>query len=170
MDAGQEETMVLGAIRNGAKKFDKMRQMTKMEPEKLNKTLERLEERGLIRVEEKKGFLGKKIEIQTTPKGDEEIESKIVEMEQKWGHMVSLYKSGDKGGLGDAMQSNRSMLPMLMLFGIVDMMMFSMMFSMMGASMTDYVPAEQVPDGYDDGGDAGGDAGDGGDFDFDIGF
>jgi len=77
------------------------------------------------------------------------------------------------------MESNKSMLPMMMFFGIMDMMMFSMMFSMMGSQMHDYVPQDQIPPGAEnqpsdvgDGGDAGGDMGGdgGGGFDIDIGF
>ena len=40
------------------------------------------------------------------------------------------------------MDDNRSFLPMMMFFGIMDMMMFSAMFSMIGASAGDYVPAD----------------------------
>ena len=54
-------------------------------------------------------------------------------------------KRRDKKGLGRMMDDNRSFLPMMMFFGIMDIMMFSMMFSMMGAAMTDYVPAERHP-------------------------
>ena len=70
------------------------------------------------------------------------------------------------------MDDNKSFLPMMMFFGIMDMMMFSMMFSMIGMSMSNYVPPESMPADSGDGGmaDAGdGGTGDGG-FDIDIGF
>ena len=176
METEQKEIIVLGAIKSGGKKFDKIKKITNIEPEELNQILERLEERGLIEVQEKKGFLGKKIEIITTEKGDKEVETKINELEQNWGQMVALYEKGDKGKLKDFMDSNRSFFPMMMFFGIMDMMMFSMMFSMMGAQMTDYVPAEDMPADMDTGGsgdggsmDDGGGMDDGG-FDIDIGF
>ena len=51
--------------------------------------------------------------------------------------------------------------------------MFSMMFGMMGMAMSDYVPAENMPEGgetgMDDSGGGGLDEGDGG-FDLDLGF
>jgi len=60
--------------------------------------------------------------------------------------MSLLYKSGDKEKLKQYMDDNKSIIPTMMFFGIMDMMMFSMMFSMMGMMMTDYVPAESIPD------------------------
>jgi hypothetical protein len=68
------------------------------------------------------------------------------------------------------MDENKSMLPSMMFFGVMDMMMFGMMFGMMGSMMTDYVPQESIPDGFGgDGMDGDADMSDGG-FDFDIGF
>ena len=54
------------------------------------------------------------------------------------------------------------------------MIMFSTMIGFVGSQMTDYMPADQIPEGVDGGdtggGDTGGgDVGDGG-FDIDIGF
>ncbi len=178
MEEEPKDIIVLGAIKRGAKKFGKIRDKTGIEPEELNKILEKLEERGLIRVEKKKGFLGgEKIELHVTEKGDNELQQRIHEMEQKWNHMVQLYKLGDKKKLEEFMGSNKSDFAMMMFFGIMNMMMFSMMFSMIGASMHDYVPADQVPPGAenqpgDAGGDMGGDAGigDTGGYDIDIGF
>lgn len=181
MEEEPKDVIVLGAIRNGAKKFDKIKSKTGIEPEELNKILEKLEERGLIKVEKKKGFLGgEKIELQITEKGNNEVQQRIHEMEQKWNQMTQLYKLGDKKKLEEFMGNNKSDFAMMMFFGIMNMMMFSMMFSMIGASMGSYVPADQIPPGSEnqmsdagagDGGDMGGDtgAGDGG-FDIDIGF
>jgi hypothetical protein len=106
-------------------------------------------------------------------------------MNENWERMIQLYKSGDKQKLQDYMDSNKSFLPTMMFFGIMDMMMFSMMFSMIGSSMYNYVPTDQIAPGGDnqfsdvgdsgsDGGDMGdsmgGDGMDGGGFDIDIGF
>ena len=84
--------------------------------------------------------------------------------------MQSIYESGDKQKLQQKMEENKSILPSMMFFGLMDMMMFSMMFSMMGIGMSDYVSQENIPnDGADDGGMDDGGMDDGG-FDFDIGF
>lgn len=168
-----KDVIVLGAIKKGAKKFDKIQKMAQIDPEELNSILEKLEERKLIEVEEKKSWLGKKIEIKITEKGSKEVDERIHELQGKWDQMSMLYKSGDKQKLKEYMDDNKSILPMMMFFGIMDMMMFSMMFSMMGMMMTDYVPAESIPS--DMGGDASSDGGfdggsEGGGFDFDVGF
>lgn len=180
MEEEPKDVIVLGAIKKGAKKFDKIRNKTGISPEELNKILEKLEERGLIKVDKKKGFFGgEKIELQLTDKGSNELEHRMHEMHENWERMVQMYKSGDKKKLEEYMESNKSMLPMMMFFGIMDMMMFSMMFSMMGSQMHDYVPQDQIPPGAEnqpgdiDGGDAGGDMGGdmgGGGYDIDIGF
>jgi DNA-binding HxlR family transcriptional regulator len=177
MEEEPKDVIVLGAIKKGAKKFDKIRDKTGIEPEELNKILEKLEERGFIRAEKKKGlFGGEKIELHITEKGSNEVDQRIHEMEQKWSQMVQLYKTGNKKQLQEFMDQNRMDFPMMMFFGIMNMMMFSMMFSMIGASMHSYVPPEQVPPGAEsqpsgigEGTDSGGDAGGGG-YDIDIGF
>ena len=51
---------------------------------------------------------------------------------------------GDKQKLQQKMEENKSFLPTMMFFGVMDMMMFSMMFSMMGVGMSDYVSQENM--------------------------
>ena len=169
-----KDVIVLGAIKKGAKKFEKIQNIAQVDADELNSILEKLEERGLITVEEKKSWLGKKIEIKITEKGSKEVEERIHELQGKWDQMSLLYKSGDKQKLKQYMDDNKSILPTMMFFGVMDMIMFSMMFSMMGMMMTDYVPAESIPSesGADSSSDSGSDAGgsDGGGFDFDVGF
>lgn len=169
MDSIPKDVIVLGTIKSGVKKFDKICKIAKIESEELEKILERLEERDLIKVVEKKGWLGKKIELYTTDKGNKELENRIHELEGNWQQLVTLYKKGDKEKLNEYLEDQRGFFPMMIFFGIIDMMMFSMMFSLIGASMTDYVPAEQIPSDVD-GGDADGGAMDDGGFDIDIGF
>ncbi|HSB84188.1 MAG TPA: winged helix-turn-helix transcriptional regulator [Nitrosarchaeum sp.] len=182
MESSPEEPkdiIVLGAIKKGAKKFDKIQKITQIDGEELNSTLEKLEKRGLITVEEKKSWFGKKTELKITEKGSKEVEERIHELQGKWDQMSLLYKGGDKEKLKQYMDDNKSIIPSMMFFGIMDMMMFSMMFSMMGMMMTDYVPADSIPsdiggdnssDGGSDGGGFDGGGSDGGGFDFDVGF
>ena len=169
-----KDMIVLGSIKKGIKKFGKISKTTNIESKELNEILEKLESRELIIVKEKKGWFGKKIEIYITEKGDKELETRMYEMQQGWNKMVSLYKSGNKQKLNKIMDDNRSLFPMMMFFGIIDIMMFSMMFNMIGASMSDYVPADQMPsemDGDGGGSDMDGDGiGDLGDTGFDFGF
>ena len=172
MEEEEKDLIVLGAINNGAKQFDKICKVTKIKPEELNGVLEKLEKRGFINVQEKKGLFGKKIEMYTTDKGNRELDERIHELQDKWNDMSKVYQSGDKQKLQQIMKDQKSFLPTMMYFGIIDIMMFSMMFSMMGMAMSNYIPPEDMSqfddsNTTDDLGDSGMD--DGG-FDFDIGF
>jgi DNA-binding HxlR family transcriptional regulator len=160
-----KDVIVLGSIRRGKKKFSNIQNETKITAEELNSILEDLEKKGYIRVEEKKGWFGKKIELKITENGSNELDKKIMEIQSKWQEMKSIYETGDKQKLQQKMEENKSILPSMMFFGMMDMMMFSMMFSMMGIGMSDYISQENMDDaGMDDAG-----MDDGG-FDFDIGF
>jgi len=170
MESESKDLIVLGAIKNGITKFDKIKKTTQTDAEELNSILEKLEEGGFISVQEKKGWLGSKIEIIATEKGAKEVDERVHELQERWNQMSLLYKAGDKQKLKQYMDDNKSILPTMMFFGVMDMMMFGMMFGMMGMMMSDYIPQESMPDGMDgDGVDGGSDMSDGG-FDFDIGF
>ena len=165
METEPKDVIVLGSIRRGKKKFSNIQNETKITAEELNTILEDLEKKGYIRVEEKKGWFGKKIELKITENGSNELDKKIMEIQSKWQEMKSIYETGDKQKLQQKMEENKSILPSMMFFGMMDMMMFSMMFSMMGIGMSDYISQENMDDaGMDDAG-----MDDGG-FDFDIGF
>ena len=165
METEPKDVIVLGSIRRGKKKFSNIQNETKITAEELNSILEDLEKKGYIRVEEKKGWFGKKIELKITENGSNELDKKIIEIQSKWQEMKSIYETGDKQKLQQKMEENKSILPSMMFFGMMDMMMFSMMFSMMGIGMSDYISQENMNDvGMDDAG-----MDDGG-FDFDIGF
>ena len=170
MDTEPKDVIVLGSIRRGKKKFSNIQNETRINPEELNSILEQLENNGFINVEEKKGLFGKKIELKITEKGSDQLDKKIVEIQNKWKEMQSIYESGDKQKLQQKMEENKSFLPTMMFFGVMDMMMFSMMFSMMGIGMSNFVGSENMPaESMDDGGMGDGGMDDGG-FDFDIGF
>jgi DNA-binding HxlR family transcriptional regulator len=165
METEPKDVIVLGSIRRGKNKFSNIQSETKITVEELNLILEQLEKKNFIIVEEKKGWLGKKIELKITDEGSVELDRKIIQIQDKWKEMQSAYQSGDKQKLQQKMEENKSLLPTMMFFGMMDMMMFSMMFSMMGVGMSDYVSQENIPDGGMDDGSM-----DDGGFDFDIGF
>ena len=168
MEEEAKDLIILGAINNGARQFNKISKVTKIKPQELNNILEKLENHGFITVQEKKGLLGKKIELGITEKGSREIEERVHELEGKWASMRNAYESGDKQKLQQIMKDEKSFLPTMMFFGMIDIMMFSMMFSMMGMAMSNYIPTEDMSQ-FDDG--AVSDSGmDDGGFDFDIGF
>jgi DNA-binding HxlR family transcriptional regulator len=172
MEEEAKDLIVLGALNNGARQFNKISKVTKIKPKELNDILEKLENRGFIIIHEKKGWLGKKIEMNVTEKGNREINERVHELHGKWETMKNTYKTGDKQKLQQIMKDEKSFLPTMMFFGIIDIMMFSMMFSMMGMAMSSYIPAEDMSQ-FDDGtgGDGLGETGmDDGGFDIDIGF
>ena len=165
METEPKDVIVLGSIRRGTKKFSNIQNETKISPEELNSILEELENKKFITVEEKKGWFGGKIELKITEEGSNELDKKVVEIQDKWKEMQSIYENGDKQKLQQKMEENKSFLPTMMFFGVMDMMMFSMMFSMMGIGMSDYVSQENMPE-EDMGDESMGDEG----YDFDIGF
>ena len=171
MNEENKETVVLGIISRGVSKFGKISQESNVEPKDLELILQKLENSGLIKVNEKKGLLGTKIEINPTEEGYREFERQLKILQEKWNQLENTYKSGNKQELEQKLKEDKSFLPSMMMFGIIDMMMFSMMFSMIGASMGSFIPAEDM--GGMDGAaeDMGGsDAGSDGGFDIDIGF
>ena len=167
MESEPKDLIVLGAIKHGIKKFDKIQKMTQIEPEELNSILEQLENRGFIQAKEKKGLFGMKVEITPTEKGSKEVDERVHELQTKWNQMSVIYKTGDKDKLKHEIDENKSFFPMMIFFGVMDMMMFSMMFGMIGMTMSDYIPAENMPEGRDS---SMNDGGNEGEFDFDVGF
>tara|TARA_Y100000590_G_scaffold139925_1_gene160371 strand:- start:1237 stop:1752 length:516 start_codon:yes stop_codon:yes gene_type:complete len=171
MDEENKEIIVLGAICRGNSKFTKISQVTKIEPKDLESILKRLENSGLIQVDEKKGWLGTKIEINPTQEGYREFESKLKNLQDKWNRLENSYKSGNKQELEQKLKEDKSFFPSMMAFGIIDMMMFSMMFSMIGVSMGSFIPTEDASGMDNDTGDMGdSNMSDDGGFDIDIGF
>ena len=171
MDEENKETVVLGIINHGTSKFDKISRESNVKPKDLESILQKLENSGLIKVDEKKSWTGTKIEINPTEKGYKEFERQLKILQEKWNQLENTYKSGNKQELEQKLKEDKSFLPSMMMFGIIDMMMFSMMFSMIGTSMGSFIPTEDMG-GMDDGTNnmGGSDTGDDGGFDIDIGF
>ncbi len=63
--------------------------------------------------------------------------------------MSTLYKTEDKENLKQYMNDIKSFFPMMIFFGVMDMMMFSMMFDMIEIEMSYYVPSESMPESWD---------------------
>jgi len=170
MDEENKEIVVLGIISRGISKFDKISRESNVEPKELESILQKLENSGLIRVDEKKSWRGTKIEINPTEKGYREFEKQLKILQEKWNQLENTYKSGNKQRLEQKLKEDKSFLPSMMMFGIIDMMMFSMMFSMIGTNMGSFIQAEemQIEDNAEDLGESEFESDDG--FDIDIGF
>lgn len=146
------DVIILSAISQGAKKFDKIVRKTKIDGHEVNSLLERLEDKGLITIVEKKGWFGSKKEITLTEKGIKELEERRFELQKNWEQIVTIWKGGDKQKLQQHMEENKSILPSMMFLGIMDMMMFSTMMGFMGLAMTSFVPDQYMDGGHDMGG------------------
>jgi len=144
MEQEPNDVIVLSAIVNGAKKFDKIAKVTKNSTNELNEILQRLENRGLIVLSEKKRFFGPKKELNLTEKGEKELEERKFELEKNWSSMVTIWKSGDKQKLQQYIDHNRSIIPSMMFLGIMDMMMFATMMGFMGMAMSSFIPDTQM--------------------------
>ena len=171
MDEENKETVVLGVISRGISKFDEISRKSNVEPKDLESILQKLENSRLIRVDEKKSWRGTKIEINPTEEGYKEFERQLKILQEKWNQLENTYKSGNKQELEQKLKQDKSFLPSMMMFGIIDMMMFSMMFSMIGSSMGSFIPVEDM-EGMEDGANDMGESGIGNDggYDIDIGF
>ncbi len=64
-----KDMLVLGELNSGTKNFESIKKNTDLDSTELNSILEDLEKRGLIRVEQKKGLFGTKVELYSTEKG-----------------------------------------------------------------------------------------------------
>jgi len=68
--------LVLERMNRGAKKFEKIQKITGLERDELASILEDLEKSDLMKVKEKSGLFGPKVELYLTDKGSAKIHSK----------------------------------------------------------------------------------------------
>ena len=70
------DMQVFEALNHGAENFEKIQKITGFEHDELVSILKDLEKRGLMKVEEKSGLFGSKVELYLTDKGSAKIHSK----------------------------------------------------------------------------------------------
>ncbi len=70
-----KDMLVLGELNRGVKKFEKIQKITGLERDELISIFDDLEKKGLMRVEEKSGPFGPKVELYATDKGFKEYYS-----------------------------------------------------------------------------------------------
>ncbi len=63
------DMLVLGELSHGTKNFDVLQKRLEIDNETLNSVLEDLENQGLMRVEQKQGLFGAKVELYLTEEG-----------------------------------------------------------------------------------------------------
>jgi predicted transcriptional regulator len=145
MEEESKECIVLGTIKAGIKSFDRISKVADISTNELEKVLEKLESRTLIVVSEKKGFLGIKIQINITEKGEKYLENQIQELKERWRQMLQLYKFEDKQNLQQYIAENKIFFKPMIFFSILDMTMFSMIFNMVELTMADYISPKDMP-------------------------
>ena len=64
-----KDMQVLGELNRGVKNFENIQKITGFKHDELSSILEDLEKRGLMKVEEKSGLFGHKVELYLTDKG-----------------------------------------------------------------------------------------------------
>ena len=67
------EMLVLGEINKGVKNFNSIQKNLRIETEKLDRVLQNLENNGLMKVQNKQGVFGPKIELIPTEKGEKKF-------------------------------------------------------------------------------------------------
>ena len=70
-----KDMQVFEALNYGAENFEKIQKITGLKHDELASILEDLEKRGMMKVEEKSGLLGPKVELYLTDKGIKEYNS-----------------------------------------------------------------------------------------------
>lgn len=70
-----KDMLVLGELNRGSKSFENLQKNTGFSNNELNSILEKLEKNGLMRVEQKQGLFGPKVELYPTEKGFKEYYS-----------------------------------------------------------------------------------------------
>ncbi|KFM19976.1 hypothetical protein AAA799P11_00280 [Marine Group I thaumarchaeote SCGC AAA799-P11] len=70
-----KDMQVLGIMHQGANTFEKIQRSTKIDSKELDSILQQLEKRDLIKVIQKQGMFGPKIELYSTDKGFKEYYS-----------------------------------------------------------------------------------------------
>ncbi|MCE2615169.1 MAG: hypothetical protein LVO36_04615 [Nitrosopumilus sp. (ex Thoosa mismalolli)] len=70
-----KERQVLGELHKGVNSFEKLQKNTGFDSHMLNSILEDLEKKGLMKVVEKQGMFGPKVELYSTDKGFKEYYS-----------------------------------------------------------------------------------------------
>ena len=173
--------IVLDAIGRGLKSFDKIAKVTRLDKAQVELILNDLIEQRLVIRTEKKGLLGRKVELTLSHTGLQLLNTKKQELEKQMQQIQQWQSNGQTQQLQSYMDNNRMWMPMMLFSGIMNAMFFMSMISMLGMAMS---PAESgiVGDegagtaadsgesaaGAEDGG-AGADSGGGTDFGGDFG-
>ena len=172
--------MVLDAIGRGMKTADKISNVTKLDKTEVELVLNDLVVQRLVNRVEKKGFFRSKIEFMINETGNDLLNSKKREWEQKANDIKQAYGSGNTAQFQSFMGTDRAWIPFLLFSGLLDVVFFASAMSFLGMAMSPQEssmagdtggasdsPSDSDTAGQEDSGGAGADSGSdtgGGDF------
>jgi len=128
--------MVLDAIGRGMKTADKISTVTKLDKTEVELILNDLAVQRLVHRIEKKGLLRSKIEFTINETGNDLLNSKKHELEQKTKDIKQAYGSGNTAQFQSFMGTDRSWIPFLLFSGLLDVLFFASAMSFLGMAMS----------------------------------
>ena len=128
--------MVLDAISRGMKTVDKISAVTRLDRTEVELALNDLVVQRLVNRIEKKGFLRSKIEFMINETGNDLLNSKKRELEQKTKDIKQAYGNGNTAQFQTFMGTNRAWIPFLLFSGLLDVVFFASAMSFLGMAMS----------------------------------
>jgi hypothetical protein len=127
--------MVLYAIFRDVVDGDKIAKVTKIDKAEAEMILNDLAIQKLVVADQKTGLLSKKVQAHLTYNGRSLLSLKKQELEEKARELQAIYRNGDRRGFESFMDDYRVWVPMMILSGIMNTMLFTSMMSVMGMAM-----------------------------------
>lgn len=128
--------MVLDAISRGMKTVDKISAVTRLDRTEVELVLNDLVVQRLVNRIEKKGFLRSKIEFMINETGNDLLNSKKRELEQKTKDIKQAYGNGNTAQFQLFMGTDRAWIPFLLFSGLLDVVFFASAMSFLGMAMS----------------------------------
>ena len=128
--------IVLDAIGRGLKTIDKIAKVTRLDKAQIELIVNDLIGQRLVLRTEKKGLLGRKIELTISHTGLQLLNTKKQELEKQWEQIQQWQNNGQTQQLQGYMDNNRMWIPMMLFSGIMNAMFFMSMMSMLGMAMS----------------------------------
>jgi hypothetical protein len=128
--------MVLDAISRGMKTVDKISAVTRLDRMEVELVLNDLVIQRLVNRIEKKGFLRTKIEFMINETGNNLLNSKKRELEQKTKDIKQAYGNGNTAQFQSFMGTDRAWIPFLLFSGLLDVVFFASAMSFLGMAMS----------------------------------
>jgi hypothetical protein len=128
--------MVLDAIGRGMKTADKISTVTKLDKTEVELILNDLAVQRLVNRIEKKGFLRSKIEFTINETGNDLLNSKKREFEQKTKDIKQAYGNGNTAQFQSFIGTDRSWIPFLLFSGLLDVLFSASAMSFLGLAMS----------------------------------